>query len=54
LTDICAEIKKTGPWLTRDRQRLRNTIELALAEASSAPGFDVNSINVEIDPVNLM
>ncbi len=39
---------------SRDRQRLRNLIEIALADAASVSGCDVNSINVEIDPVNLM
>jgi primosomal protein N' (replication factor Y) len=39
---------------SRDRQRLRNLIEIALADACSRPGCDLNAVNVEIDPVNLM
>jgi primosomal protein N' (replication factor Y) len=39
---------------SRNRPRLRTLIQLALGEASARPGFDLNSVNVEIDPVNLM
>ena len=39
---------------SRSRPRLRTLIELALGEASARPGCDLNSVNVEIDPVNLM
>jgi primosomal protein N' (replication factor Y) len=39
---------------SRSRPRLRTLIELALGEASARPGCDINSVNVEIDPVNLM
>ena len=39
---------------SRHRPRLRSLIELALADASTVRGCDVNSVNVEIDPVNLM
>ncbi|HWS54742.1 MAG TPA: primosomal protein N' [Pyrinomonadaceae bacterium] len=39
---------------SRSRPRLREVIELALADAARVPGCDVNSVNVEIDPVNLM
>ncbi|MFL6254754.1 MAG: primosomal protein N' [Pyrinomonadaceae bacterium] len=39
---------------SRNRPRLRTLIEMALGEAANTPGCDVGSINVEIDPVNLM
>ncbi len=39
---------------SRSRPRLRALVEIALADASRTPGFDTNSVNVEIDPVNLM
>ena len=39
---------------SRSRPRLRSLVEIALADASRTPGFDANSVNVEIDPVNLM
>jgi primosomal protein N' (replication factor Y) len=39
---------------SRSRPRLRTLVEMALGEASETPGCDPNSINVEIDPVNLM
>jgi primosomal protein N' (replication factor Y) len=39
---------------SRSRPRLRTLIEMALGEAASTPGCDVGSVNVEIDPVNLM
>lgn len=39
---------------SRSRPRMRALIEMALGEAASIPGCDVGSINVEIDPVNLM
>ncbi len=39
---------------SRSRPRLRTLIELALGEAAARPGCDLNSVNVEIDPVNLM
>ena len=39
---------------SRSRPRLRTLIEMALGEAAATPGCDVNSVNVEIDPVNLM
>ncbi|MFL6332332.1 MAG: primosomal protein N' [Pyrinomonadaceae bacterium] len=39
---------------SRSRPRLRTLIELALGQASAQPGCDLGSINVEIDPVNLM
>jgi primosomal protein N' (replication factor Y) len=39
---------------SRNRPRLRALIEMALGEAALTPGFDINSVNVEIDPVNLM
>jgi primosomal protein N' (replication factor Y) len=39
---------------SRSRTRLRQLVEMALGDASAAPGFDLNSVNVEIDPVNLM
>jgi primosomal protein N' (replication factor Y) len=38
----------------RDRNRLRNVIEIALADASAVPGCDTTCVNIEIDPVNLM
>ena len=39
---------------SRSRPRLRTLIEMALGEASAQPGCDLGSVNVEIDPVNLM
>jgi primosomal protein N' (replication factor Y) len=39
---------------SRSRPRLRELVEMALGEAALTPGFDANSVNVEIDPVNLM
>ncbi|HEV3470379.1 MAG TPA: primosomal protein N' [Pyrinomonadaceae bacterium] len=39
---------------SRSRPRLREVVEMALADAARTPGCDVNSVNVEIDPVNLM
>ncbi|HEX8719832.1 MAG TPA: primosomal protein N' [Pyrinomonadaceae bacterium] len=39
---------------SRSRPRLRNLIEMALGEAADTPGCDIGSVNVEIDPVNLM
>jgi primosomal protein N' (replication factor Y) len=39
---------------SRSRPRLRALVEMALGEAALTPGFDANSVNVEIDPVNLM
>lgn len=39
---------------SRRRGRLRETIELAMADAARTPGCDIGSVNVEIDPVNLM
>ena len=39
---------------SRNRARMREIIEMALAEAARVPGCDVQSVNVEIDPVNLM
>ena len=39
---------------SRSRPRLRETIELAFADAARTPGCDLQSVNVEIDPVNLM
>ncbi|HEX7957867.1 MAG TPA: helicase-related protein, partial [Pyrinomonadaceae bacterium] len=39
---------------SRSRPRLRTLIEMALGEAGNTPGCDLNSVNVEIDPVNLM
>lgn len=39
---------------SRSRPRLRTLIEMALGDASAQPGCDLNSVNVEIDPVNLM
>ncbi len=38
---------------SRNRQRLRQTIDMALAE-SVARGCDLRAVNIEIDPVNLM
>ncbi|MBA2339339.1 MAG: primosomal protein N' [Pyrinomonadaceae bacterium] len=37
-----------------NRARLRETLDLALADAATMPGCDVRAINLEIDPVNLM
>ena len=39
---------------SRSRPRLRTLIELALGQAAHTQGCDTNSVNVEIDPVNLM
>jgi primosomal protein N' (replication factor Y) len=39
---------------SRNRTRMREIIEIALADAGRAPHCDVQSVNVEIDPVNLM
>ncbi|HZB45093.1 MAG TPA: primosomal protein N', partial [Pyrinomonadaceae bacterium] len=39
---------------SRNRARMREIIEMALADAARVPGCDVQSVNVEIDPVNLM
>lgn len=39
---------------SRSRPRLRALVEMALGEAALTPGFDASSVNVEIDPVNLM
>ncbi|HYN85328.1 MAG TPA: primosomal protein N', partial [Pyrinomonadaceae bacterium] len=39
---------------SRDRKRLRNVIEIALNDAAETRGCDLDSVNVEIDPVNLM
>jgi primosomal protein N' (replication factor Y) len=39
---------------SRNRPRLRTLIEMALGEAAREPGCDLGSVNVEIDPVNLM
>ncbi len=39
---------------SRNRTRMREIIEMALAEAGRVPGCDIQSVNVEIDPVNLM
>jgi primosomal protein N' (replication factor Y) len=39
---------------SRSRTRLRRLVEMALGDASAAHGFDLGSVNVEIDPVNLM
>jgi primosomal protein N' (replication factor Y) len=39
---------------SRNRPRLRTLVELALVEAARVPGCDIASVNVEIDPVNLM
>lgn len=39
---------------SRSRPRMRALIEMALGEAAIVPGCDIGSVNVEIDPVNLM
>ena len=39
---------------SRSRPRLRTLVEMALGEAADTPGCDPGSINVEIDPINLM
>jgi primosomal protein N' (replication factor Y) len=39
---------------SRSRPRLRALVEMALGEAALTPGFDAASVNVEIDPINLM
>lgn len=39
---------------SRSRPRLRTLIEMALGEAAQTPGCDLGSVNIEIDPVNLM
>jgi hypothetical protein len=33
---------------------MRSLLDIALAEAGASPNCDLNSVNVEIDPVNLM
>jgi hypothetical protein len=33
---------------------MREIVEMAIAEAARVPGCDTQSVNVEIDPVNLM
>jgi primosomal protein N' len=38
---------------SRSRPRLREVIDIAFAEAASR-GSDLRSINLEIDPINLM
>jgi primosomal protein N' (replication factor Y) len=38
---------------SRSRTRLRQVIDIALAEASTR-GADLRAVNLEIDPVNLM
>jgi len=39
---------------SRNRPRLRQVLDLALAEAAATSGCDIQQVNVEIDPVNLM
>jgi primosomal protein N' (replication factor Y) (superfamily II helicase) len=39
---------------SRSRPRLRELVQLALADAARTPGCDAGSVNVEIDPVSLM
>ncbi|MBC7930353.1 MAG: primosomal protein N', partial [Rubrivivax sp.] len=39
---------------SRSRPRMRALIEMALGQAAIVPGCDIGSVNVEIDPVNLM
>ncbi|HKP72833.1 MAG TPA: primosomal protein N' [Pyrinomonadaceae bacterium] len=39
---------------SRNRTRMRAVLDVALAEAGAAQGCDLHSVNVEIDPVNLM
>jgi primosomal protein N' (replication factor Y) len=39
---------------SRNRPRLRALVEMALGDAARTPGCDINSVNVEIDPINLM
>ena len=39
---------------SRNRPRLRALVEMALTDAARTPGCDINSVNVEIDPINLM
>jgi primosomal protein N' (replication factor Y) len=39
---------------SRNRPALRAVIEMALASAAQTRGCDIQSVNVEIDPVNLM
>ena len=39
---------------SRNRPRLRSLVEIALSDAARTPGCDVGSVNVEIDPINLM
>jgi primosomal protein N' (replication factor Y) (superfamily II helicase) len=39
---------------SRSRPRLRTVLDLALASAAEVRGCDLHSVNVEIDPVNLM
>ncbi|HEY0099842.1 MAG TPA: primosomal protein N', partial [Pyrinomonadaceae bacterium] len=38
----------------RNRTRMRSLLDLALAEAGASRNCDLHSVNVEIDPVNLM
>ncbi len=39
---------------SRNRPRLRAVVEMAMAAAGQVRGCDIQSVNVEIDPVNLM
>jgi primosomal protein N' (replication factor Y) len=39
---------------SRSRPRLRELVQMALADAARTPGCDAGSVNVEIDPVSLM
>ena len=39
---------------SRNRPRLRALVEMARGDAARTPGCDINSVNVEIDPINLM
>ena len=39
---------------SHSRPQLRALLDLALARAADTPGCDLNQLNVEIDPVNLM
>ncbi len=39
---------------SRQRPRLRAVVEMAMADAGQVRGCDIQSVNVEIDPVNLM
>jgi primosomal protein N' (replication factor Y) len=38
----------------RNRQKMRAVLDVALADAAQAQGCDLQAVNVEIDPVNLM